>query len=311
VDTRDRAITPDLFVAADVGHYESEKISGEKVGFWGDAWRRLFKNKAAVVGLAVILVLMALAAVVPLLTPYTLYQQDLTRRYTDPTLQNSLYFGTDQFGRDMLTRVWEGTRVSLYIAFLAAAIDLFVGVPYGAISGLLGGRVDSIMQRGLEILVGIPSLVIAILVMLILEPGILTLSIAIGATGWTSMARIIRGRVLQLKNQEFTLASRSLGAGSRWLLVKHLLPNSLGLIIITMMLTIPSAIFYEAVLSFIGLGIQVPNASLGALIDDGAGQLRFHPYLLWFPAAVFALLMISFNLLADGLRDALDPRMRR
>jgi oligopeptide transport system permease protein len=176
---------------------------------------------------------------------------------------------------------------------------------------LLGGKVDGVMQRFIEILNGIPILVVAILAMVVLDPGILTISIAIGAAGWTPMARLIRGRVLQLKDQEFTLASRSLGAGRLRLLTKHLLPNALGLIIITLMLTIPSAIFTEAVLSFIGLGIQVPNASLGALIDSGADDMRFYAYLLFFPAAVFCLLMLCFNLLADGLRDALDPRMRK
>ena len=211
----------------------------------------------------------------------------------------------------MFARVWQGMRVSLYIAFIAAGLDLVVGVTFGAVSGLLGGKVDGVMQRFIEILNGIPILVVAILAMVVLEPGILTISIAIGAAGWTPMARLIRGRVLQLKDQEFTLASRSLGAGKLRLLTKHLLPNALGLIIITLMLTIPSAIFTEAVLSFIGLGIQVPNASLGSLIDAGADEMRFYAYLLFFPAAVFCLLMLSFNLLADGLRDALDPRMRK
>jgi oligopeptide transport system permease protein len=190
-------------------------------------------------------------------------------------------------------------------------LDLVIGVPFGAISGLLGGKVDGAMQRIIEVLNGIPNLVVAILIMVVLKPGIVTISVAIGIAGWTPMARIIRGRVLQLRDQEFTLASRSLGAGKRRILTKHLLPNALGLIIITLMLTIPSAIFYEAVLSFIGLGIQVPSASLGSLINDGYAELRFHSYLLWFPAAVFCLLMLSFNLLADGLRDALDPRMRK
>jgi oligopeptide transport system permease protein len=211
----------------------------------------------------------------------------------------------------MWTRVWAGTRVSLYIGLLAAALDIFVGVVYGAISGFLGGRPDDVMQRVIEILNGIPYLIVAILAMIIFEPGILTISIALGITGWTFMARIVRGRMLQLKNQEFALASRSLGASGFRLIWKHLIPNSLGLIVINLMFTIPAAIFAEAFLSFIGLGIQVPEASLGSLISDGAGELRFHPYLLWFPSVIFCLLMICFNLLGDGLRDALDPKMRK
>jgi oligopeptide transport system permease protein len=309
METRQRPLTPELFEPVGADYRDNERIAGPSIGFWKDSWQRLRKNKAALVGLVVIVALISVAYIAPLLSPYTPYAQDMTKSYLNPSAEHLM--GTDNFGRDMFVRVWEGTRVSLYIALLAAFFDLAIGVPFGAVSGLLGGKVDGVMQRIIEILNGIPSLVVAILVMVVLEPGILTISVAIGIAGWTSMARIIRGRVMQLRDQEFTLAARSLGAGKRRLLVKHLLPNSLGLIIITLMLTIPSAIFYEAVLSFIGLGIQVPKASLGSLINDGYPQLRFHPYLLWFPAGVFSLLMLSFNLLADGLRDALDPRMRK
>ena len=310
METRPRELRPELFEFVGEEYHDSEKITGPSIGFWKDSWIRLQKNKAALVSLSVIILLLAMAFVLgPLLTPYTPAEQDLNRAYTPPTAE--FWFGTDEFGRDMFARLWEGTRVSLYIAFLAAFLDLAVGVTYGAVSGLLGGRVDNVAQRIIEILVGIPSLVVAILAMVIFEPGILTLSIAIGLTGWVTMARIVRGRVMQLKEQEFTLASRSLGADKRRLLLRHLIPNSLGPIIITVMFTVPSAVFYEAVLSFIGLGIQVPNASLGALIDSGAGEMRFHPYLLLFPAAVFSLLMLCFNVFGDGLRDALDPRMRR
>jgi oligopeptide transport system permease protein len=309
METRQRPLTPELFEPVGADYRDNERIAGPSIGFWKDSWQRLRKNKAALVGLVVIVALISVAYIAPLLSPYTPYAQDMTKVYLNPSAEHLM--GTDNFGRDMFVRVWEGTRVSLYIALLAAFFDLAIGVPFGAVSGLLGGKVDGVMQRIIEILNGIPSLVVAILVMVVLEPGILTISVAIGIAGWTSMARIIRGRVMQLRDQEFTLAARSLGAGKRRLLVKHLLPNSLGLIIITLMLTIPSAIFYEAVLSFIGLGIQVPKASLGSLINDGYPQLRFHSYLLWFPAGVFSLLMLSFNLLADGLRDALDPRMRK
>jgi oligopeptide transport system permease protein len=310
METRNRELTPEQFRALEEGSRDSERIVGPSIGFWRDSWERLKKNRAALVSLALIVILFAFAFVVgPLLTPFSPSEQDLTQRYQGPSAEH--WFGTDEFGRDMFARLWQGMRVSLYIAFIAAGLDLFVGVTFGAVSGLLGGKVDGVMQRFIEILNGIPILVVAILAMVVLDPGILTISIAIGAAGWTPMARLIRGRVLQLKDQEFTLASRSLGAGNLRLLTKHLLPNALGLIIITLMLTIPSAIFTEAVLSFIGLGIQVPNASLGSLIDAGAEDMRFYAYLLFFPAAVFCLLMLNFNLLADGLRDALDPKMRK
>jgi oligopeptide transport system permease protein len=309
METRRPELTPDLFERIETGSQESEHIAGPPIGFWRDSWNRLKKNRGALVGLVVIVVLIVAAYVGPLVSPYTPYDQDLARRFASPSSQ--LLFGADEFGRDMWSRVWIGTQVSLYIGFLAAFLDLAVGVAYGAISGLFGGRVDDVMQRGIEILNGVPYLVVAILAMVVLSPGIITITIAIGITSWTYMARIVRGRMLQLKEQEFALASRSLGAGRWRLLTKHLLPNSLGPMIVNLMFTIPLAIFAEAFLSFIGLGIQPPDTSLGALISEGYKELRFHPYLLWFPTAVFSLLMISFNLLADGLRDALDPKMRK
>jgi oligopeptide transport system permease protein len=310
METRHRDLTPDRFEVVGVTGQESERIAGPPIGFWRDAWIRLKKNRGALISLAIIVLLFAMAFVLgPLLSQHSAYAQDLTRRYAGPSSQ--FWFGTDEFGRDMWARVWAGTRVSLYIAFLAAFLDVFVGVTFGAVSGFLGGRVDDVMQRFIEILNGIPYLVVAILAMVIFKPGIITISIAIGLTGWNYMARIVRARMLQLKEQEFALASRSLGASRFRLVWKHLLPNSLGPIIVNLMFTIPLAIFAEAFLSFIGLGIQVPDASLGSLISDGADQIRFHPYLLWFPSIVFCLIMICFNLLGDGLRDALDPKMRK
>lgn len=310
METERRDLTPDLFGSVDLGQQDNEKVAGPSVGFWKDSWIRLQKNRGALVSLILIFLLFVMAFVLgPLLSKSTPYAQDLAQRFIGPS--SAHWFGTDEFGRDMWTRVWAGTRVSLYIAFLAAALDLFVGVTYGAVSGFVGGRTDNAMQRVIEILVGIPGLVVAILAMTVFSPGIVTITIAIGITGWVYMARIVRGRMMQLKNQEFALASRSLGANGSRLVRKHLLPNSLGPIIVNLMFTIPSAIFAEAFLSFIGLGIQVPEASLGSLISDGASQLRFHSYLLWLPCAVFCLIMISFNLLGDGLRDAFDPRMRK
>src|ERR671916_505859 len=243
-------------------------------------------------------------------TPDLFAEQVLERQYKTPSL-SGFWFGTDEFGRSMFDRVWVGTRVSLYIAALVTVMDMCVGMAYGAISGYYGGKVDNIMQRIVEILVGIPILIVAVLTMLILKPGILSLTIAIGLTGWTSSARLIRGQVLRLKEQEFFLASRSLGARTFRLITKHLIPNVFYIVIITLMYTVPLAVFFEAFLSFIGLGIQPPNTSLGALINDGAEEMRYYPYLLIFPAAVLVLITINFRLLGDGLRDALDPRMRQ
>ncbi|KHE68143.1 oligopeptide ABC transporter permease [Halobacillus sp. BBL2006] len=230
--------------------------------------------------------------------------------YAAKDMKENFWFGTDGLGRDLWTRTWKGTRISLYIAFLAAAIDMVIGVAYGGISAYYGGRVDNYMQRIIEILIGIPNLVVVILMILILEPGILSITIALTITGWISMARIVRGQVLKLKNQEFVLASQTLGSPDNRILRKHLVPNVLGLIIINTMFTIPSAIFFEAFLSFIGLGLPTPIASLGTLVEDGFNSLQIYPHILLFPAIVISLIMIAFNVLADGLRDAFDPKMR-
>ncbi|MRG87076.1 oligopeptide ABC transporter permease [Salinibacillus xinjiangensis] len=221
------------------------------------------------------------------------------------------WFGTDGLGRDQWTRVWKGTRVSLIIAFLAAAIDLLIGVAYGGISGYYGGRVDDFMQRIIEILIGIPNLVVILLMIIVLQPGILSITIALTITGWTGMARMVRGEVLKLKNQEFVLAARTLGSPNRKIIAKHLMPNISGIIIINTMFTIPTAIFFEAFLSFIGLGLVPPEASLGTLINTGFDSLRLYPYLLIFPAILISVIMIAFNILGDGLRDAFDPKMHK
>ncbi|NYE06145.1 oligopeptide transport system permease protein [Bacillus niacini] len=221
------------------------------------------------------------------------------------------WFGSDALGRDQWTRLWEGTRVSLIIAFVAAVLDLVIGVAYGGISAFYGGRVDNVMQRIAEILVGIPNLVIILLMMLVLKPGIISIVIALSITGWIGMSRIVRGEVLKLKNQEFVLASRTLGTSNGTIIRKHLVPNISGIIIINTMFSVPGAIFFEAFLSFIGLGIVPPDASLGSLIDLGFDNLRLYPYMLVFPAIVISVLMIAFNIVGDGLRDAFDPKMHK
>ncbi|ASN03971.1 oligopeptide ABC transporter permease [Virgibacillus necropolis] len=232
--------------------------------------------------------------------------------YEAKDMENTYFWlGTDNLGRDQWTRLWQGTRVSLYIAFLAAAIDLIIGVAYGGISGYAGGRVDNVMQRILEVLVGIPNLVVILLMIIILQPGIISITIALTITGWIGMARIVRGEILKIKNMEYVLASRTLGTKASKIITKHLMPNISGVIIINTMFTIPSAIFFEAFLSFIGLGLVPPEASLGTLINTGFDYLRIYPFLLLYPAIVISVIMIAFNIVADGLRDAFDPKMHK
>lgn len=297
------------FRKARVGAGANEKITLPEVGPFKQGWYILRKNKGAVASLVLLLLITLLAIVGPMMNEYTYYDTDYGVEYQNQS--GEYWFGTDKFGRDLWTRVWVGTRVSLYIAFLAAILDLIVGVTFGAVSALMGGKVDMMMQRIIDVLVGVPNLIVVILLILFMKPGILTISLAMVITGWVNMARLIRAQIFKLKEQEFVLASRTLGARNKRIIMKHFLRNTIGLIVINMMFTIPSAIFTEAFLSFIGLGLQEPMASLGVLINDGYHSMQNHYYLLLYPAIVIVVLMISFNILADGLRDALDPKMRK
>ena len=220
------------------------------------------------------------------------------------------WFGSDLYGRDIWTRTWEGARVSLIIAVAAAIIDMVIGMSYGLISGYFGGRVDMVMQRFLEVANGIPRLVIVTLLLLVLQPGMVTIIFALMLTEWVGMSRIARAEMLKLKDQEFVLASRTLGAGSFFIIFKEVLPNIIGPIITQVMFSIPTAIFTEAFLSFVGLGIPVPQCSLGSLISELYNSFTTHPYQIIPPIVVMSLLMLSFNLVADGLREALDPKMK-
>ncbi|SES92598.1 oligopeptide transport system permease protein [Oceanobacillus limi] len=329
-------ITDDLFVHEPLEEGKAEELAGTPSNFWVEAAKRLLKNKGAIMGLITIIIIAILALVGPLMNQYDYQDQDLIRSNLPPLVTGMewmgfngedshgtnvyaerevtdapAWFGTDEFGRDLWTRVWKGTQISLFIALTAAFLDLVIGVIYGGVSAFYGGRVDNVMQRIVEILVGIPNLILIILFILILDPGITSIILAMVITGWVNMSRIVRGQVLQLKGQEFVLASRALGASNKRLMWKHLIPNVMGPIIVTLMFTIPTAIFFEAFLSFIGLGLQPPLASLGTLIEDGYQEMRFFSYKLIFPAIIISAIMISFNVLGDGLRDALDPKMRK
>jgi len=220
------------------------------------------------------------------------------------------FFGTDDLSRDLWTRIWSGTRVSLYVGLLAATFDFLIGVTYGSIAGFYGGNIDMVMMRITEVIAGIPYLVVIILFILVFGSGIFSMSMAIAISGWMSMARIVRSQILKLKNQEFLLAARTLGTSNANLIKRHLLPNVVGQIIIVVTFTIPGAIFFEAFLAFIGLGIPAPSASLGSIITDSRAFLQFIPSMVFIPSAVLSILMLSINVFANGLRDALDPRMR-
>ncbi|GAY78418.1 oligopeptide transport system permease protein OppC [Sporolactobacillus inulinus] len=257
------------------------------------------------------LILLGIAALFgPIVSPYSVTAQHLTLQNLAPSASH--WFGTDELGRDVFTRTWYGARISLFVGVVAALVDLLIGVAYGGISGYIGGKTDLVMMRIIEILYGLPYLLVVILLMVVMGPSLLTIIVALTVTGWTGMARIVRGQVLQLKNYEFVTASRSFGSKPWRIVRKNLVPNTMGPIIVQMTLTVPSAIFSEAFLSFLGLGVQAPFASWGVMASDGlSALLAGYWWRLFFPALFISLTMFAFNILGDGLQDALDPKLRR
>jgi oligopeptide transport system permease protein len=308
-------IGPDAgsFVLAPRDAAELQQVAGRSTTYWSDAIRRIRRNKLAVVGFWIIIALLVVAVVGPMVSPYSYEDQDLENTFQSPTLRHP--FGTDQLGRDQLTRVMYGSRISLAVGIVCAALNFLIGVTYGGIAAYFGGRVDDIMMRIVDILYGIPTLIIVILLTVLFKDRgvnpLINVFIAIGLTYWLSMARIVRGEILSLKEREFALAAKTIGAPNNRILFRHLIPNAMGPIIVTVTLQIPSAIFTEAFLSYIGLGVSAPVASWGVLASDGTQAIRSFPYLVLFPALAISLTMFAFNFLGDGLRDALDPRLRQ
>lgn len=299
----------DLFVKDDMGYADADKMTSPSITYWSDAWRRFNENKLAVISAVVLMIIGILAIVIPFVSQYSYDQVDLLNTNVRPNPAH--WFGTDDLGRDIFIRCFEGARVSLFIALIVAVINGTIGILYGGIAGYLGGLADNIMMRFCELIASIPQMLWVILLVLILKPGVGPVIIAISATGWIGMARLFRGQVFQIKEMEFVLASRTMGAGSIWVILRHLFPNAMSPIITSMAFAIPSAIFAEAFLSYIGLGLPLPLASWGALASDGANKLLTQPYQLFFPAMLICITMLCFNLMGDGLRDALDPRLRQ
>lgn len=288
---------------------EAEKIEKPSLSYWKDVFIRFRKNKLAMFGLFLLAILIFMAIFGPMMTEYDYAANDLTNKNQPPSAEH--WFGTDDLGRDMFARTWEGARISISIGIAAALIDLAIGVLWGGIAAYRGGRVDEAMMRTADILSAVPYLLLVILFMVVLGSSIWTMILAMTITGWINMARIVRGEVLSLKNQEYVLAARTLGASSARIMSRHLIPNAMGPILVTMTLTIPSAIFTEAYLSFLGLGLTPPIASWGTMANDALPAMRYYPWRLFFPATFICLTIFAFNVVGDGLRDALDPRMRK
>ena len=294
----------------------------ESVTYLKDAYRRFKTNKVAMFCFFVIITLILFACLGPFMSPYSYEQQTRGHERMSPNAEH--WFGTDSLGRDMLVRTMVGTRVSLMIGLFSALIVLGIGAIYGAVSGFFGGRVDNIMQRIAEIFYSLPPILVIILLQITVKPFLtsvfpnskmgtsaISIFVAVALIYWVNMARLVRGQVLQLKENEYVLAAVAMGASKASIIRRHLLPNAIGTIIVTTLFQIPVAIFLEAFLSFVGLGVAAPMASLGSLVSDAMNGLQSYPYLLFFPALLISVTILAFNQFGDGLRDALDPRLRK
>ena len=273
---------------------------------WQDAWLRLKRNRLAVFGLCVLAAFVVIALLTPWIAPYDYTEQNLELGASPPSAEH--WLGTDIFGRDLLTQIMYGGRISLAVGFVATAVALLIGVTWGAVAGYVGGRVDAVMMRVVDILYALPFIIFIVLLMVVFGRNIILLFLAIGAVEWLTMARIMRGQVQTLRQQEFVEAAISIGLSPATIIRRHLIPNALGPVIVYTTLTIPSVMLLEAFLSFLGLGIQPPQTSWGLLISYGAESMEEYPWLLIFPGLALTLTLFSLNFLGDGLRDALDVR---
>ncbi|NIA13310.1 MAG: ABC transporter permease subunit [Nitrospiraceae bacterium] len=284
----------------------SEAQAEKGTSLWQDALHRLMKNRLAVVGACVLATMVALALATPWIVPYAYDAQDLELGASGPSRAH--WFGTDRLGRDLLTRVLYGGRISLMVGFAATAVSLLVGVVYGATAGYLGGRTDAVMMRFVDILYALPFTIFVIILMVLFGRNIVLLFVAIGAVQWLTMARIVRGQVMSLKHTDFIDAARVMGFSTSRIILRHLIPNVLGPVIVYTTLTIPNVMLIEAFLSFLGLGVQAPMSSWGVLIKEGADAMEEYPWLLVFPSLALSATLFALNFLGDGLRDALDVR---
>ncbi|WP_277254821.1 ABC transporter permease [Negativibacillus massiliensis] len=290
--------------------FSADVIARPKIGYWADAWRRLKENKIALIALIVLLILVFMVTFGPMISGYSFEQIDTEAINQRPSAEH--WFGTDSLGRDLFARVWQGGRVSIIIGIVGAVIASVLGCIYGGIASYFGGIVDDIMMRIVEVLLSIPYLIIVILISVVTDSKSMgTMMLALTLTGWCGIARLVRGQMLQIKTQEYVLAANALGVSPLKTIMRHMIPNTIGIIIVAITFDIPGYIFSEAFLSYIGLGIQPPNTSWGALASAAQQNFMFYPYQLFFPSIMIALTMLSFTLLGDGLRDALDPKLRK
>ena len=297
------------FELVDSSTLDSDLVIRPNISYWQDAWRRLRKNPVGMIALFVLIGLILMAIFAPIIR--NMDYKTVVTQSKNLSPNSEFWWGTDAMGRDLFTRIWIGTRISISVAIIATIITIVVGCLYGGIAAYTGGIVDEVMMRIVEVLNSIPSLIITLLILVVLGNGYFQLMLALCITTWTSTARMIRGQILQLRESEYVLAAEALGASPLRIILKHLLPNTIGLIILDVASTIPSVIVSETILSFLGLGLDIPAFSLGSLLSAGQQAMAFYPYQLLFPTIVLCLLILSFNILGDGLRDALDPKLRQ
>lgn len=288
---------------------EAEELSGEPIGYWRDAWRRLRKNKVAMAALVILILIGIMVVIGPLIRGMDYITMAAGNKNAEPS--SEFWWGADNLGRDMFSRVWAGARVSFVVAIACTGIQIVFGSLYGGIMGYLGGWADEVMMRILEIITSLPSLLLTILVMVALGNNVGALLLAMCIASWCPTARQVRGQVLQLKQSEYVMAAEALGVKPIRIIVRHLLPNTMGIIILDVASSIPGYIFQEAYLSFIGLGLQQPSISLGLLVSSGQAVMNSHFNQLAYPCLVLCAMVLAFNILGDGLRNALDPRFRK
>lgn len=288
---------------------QAEELVRPSTTYWHDVWVRFRHDPLALLGLILITVMALCAIIIPMVSPYSYDGMDLMSMNQGPSLQHPC--GTDQMGRDLFIRILYGARISLTIGVVAAIINFFIGVLYGGLSGYIGGRVDMVMMRIVDILTSLPSLLYTVLIMLLFGSDMGSVILALCFTSWIGTARVVRSEVMRLKYSEYVLAARLSGANTWNLLISHLIPNAMGPIIVSTAFLIPNAIFSESFLSFLGIGIQAPMASWGTLANDAIPMMLSAPHQLLFPVLAICITMFSFNFIGDGLRDALDPRMKK
>lgn len=306
----ENVITQDKFKHIGPDPSMGDELARPRVSYWQDAWRRLKTNKVAMVAIVVLFLILVMTIVGPHINGFKYEVMDPTKVNGKPN--STHWFGTDELGRDIFSRVWQAGRSSMIIGLVGAFISTVVGSIYGAFAAYKGGKIDNIMMRIVEVLTSIPYLIVVIIISIVIDSrGIGTLILTLTLTGWCGMARLVRGQMLQLKQQEFIMAAEALGVSPWKIIRKHLIPNSLSVVIVAITFDIPGYIFAESFLSYLGLGPQPPATSWGALASAAQQKFIFYPYQLFFPALMIALTMLSFTLLGDGLRDALDPKLRQ